>query len=183
MVLDHASEHPSRWGGSDVDCGQDRLHATDACMTGSKKAEVDRGQRAGVPTDMADKLKALERENREASGRPTRSCARQALILRRRSSTAGTSHDRVHRRSSRGAWGRADLQGLADRPLDLPRTCGPSGAIPPNCRRRAQAGCQAEDRGSARVSMRTSGSMAWRKVLAGSSSAKASMLPVARYRG
>jgi transposase len=30
-----------------------------------KKAEVDSGQRAGVPTDMADKLKALERENRE----------------------------------------------------------------------------------------------------------------------
>ena len=30
-----------------------------------KKAEVDSGQRAGVPTEMADKLKALERENRE----------------------------------------------------------------------------------------------------------------------
>jgi transposase-like protein len=30
-----------------------------------KKAEVDSGQRAGVPTDMADKLNALERENRE----------------------------------------------------------------------------------------------------------------------
>jgi transposase len=30
-----------------------------------KKAEVDSGQRAGVPTDMAEKLKALERENRE----------------------------------------------------------------------------------------------------------------------
>ena len=30
-----------------------------------KKAEVDRGQRAGVPTDTAEKLKALERENRE----------------------------------------------------------------------------------------------------------------------
>lgn len=29
MVLDHASEHPSRWG-SDVDRGQDRLHAADA---------------------------------------------------------------------------------------------------------------------------------------------------------
>ncbi len=27
--------------------------------------EVDCGQRAGVPTDMAEKLKALERENRE----------------------------------------------------------------------------------------------------------------------
>jgi len=34
-------------------------------MTGSRKAEVDSGQRAGVPTDMADKLRALERENRE----------------------------------------------------------------------------------------------------------------------
>jgi transposase-like protein len=29
------------------------------------KAEIDSGQRAGVPTDMAEKLKALERENRE----------------------------------------------------------------------------------------------------------------------
>ena len=30
-----------------------------------KKAEIDSGQRAGVPTDMADKLKALKRENPE----------------------------------------------------------------------------------------------------------------------
>ena len=30
-----------------------------------KKAEVDSGKRAGVPTQMADRLKALERENRE----------------------------------------------------------------------------------------------------------------------
>jgi transposase-like protein len=30
-----------------------------------KKAEVDSGKRAGVPTEMAEKLKALERENRE----------------------------------------------------------------------------------------------------------------------
>ena len=30
-----------------------------------KKAEVDRGVRAGLPTDVAEKLKALERENRE----------------------------------------------------------------------------------------------------------------------
>jgi transposase-like protein len=27
--------------------------------------EIDRGKRAGVPTDVAEKLKALERENRE----------------------------------------------------------------------------------------------------------------------
>ncbi len=30
-----------------------------------KKAEVDAGKRTGVPTDMAAKPKALERENRE----------------------------------------------------------------------------------------------------------------------
>ena len=30
-----------------------------------KKSEVDSGRRAGLPTDLADKLKALERENRE----------------------------------------------------------------------------------------------------------------------
>jgi len=30
-----------------------------------KRAEVDSGKRAGVPIDMAEKLKALERENRE----------------------------------------------------------------------------------------------------------------------
>jgi len=30
-----------------------------------KKAEIDGDKRSGVPTDMAEKLKALERENRE----------------------------------------------------------------------------------------------------------------------
>lgn len=29
-----------------------------------EKSEVDKGMRAGVPTKLADKLKALERENR-----------------------------------------------------------------------------------------------------------------------
>lgn len=30
-----------------------------------KKAEVNSGKRAGVPAELADRLKALERENRE----------------------------------------------------------------------------------------------------------------------
>ena len=30
-----------------------------------KKAEVDRGERVGVTSEMAEKLRALERENRE----------------------------------------------------------------------------------------------------------------------
>jgi len=30
-----------------------------------KKAEVDSGRRAGIPTEMSEKMKALEREKRE----------------------------------------------------------------------------------------------------------------------
>ena len=64
MVLDHASDHPSRWAAvtsiaAKIGCTPQTLHDW------VKKAEVDSGQRAGVPTDMADKLKTLERENRE----------------------------------------------------------------------------------------------------------------------
>src|SRR5260221_14791825 len=58
MVLDHVREHPSRWAAvtsiaAKIGCTPQTLHDW------VKKAEVDSGQRAGVPTDMADKLKAL----------------------------------------------------------------------------------------------------------------------------
>ena len=64
MVLDHGVEHPSRWAAivsvaSKIGCSAHTLNEW------VKKAEVDSGRRAGVPTDLADKLKALERENRE----------------------------------------------------------------------------------------------------------------------
>ena len=64
MVLDHEGEHPSRWAAvvsisTKIGC------STHTLLDWVKKAEVDSGKRAGVPTDVADKLKALERENRE----------------------------------------------------------------------------------------------------------------------
>ena len=55
MVLDHAGGHPSRCAAVTPQTLHDWV----------KKAEIDSGQRAGVPTDMAEKLKALERENCE----------------------------------------------------------------------------------------------------------------------
>src|SRR6202044_1986967 len=63
-VLDQESEQASRWAAvtsisAKIGCTPQTLHDW------VKKAEVDSGQRAGVPTDMAEKLKALERENRE----------------------------------------------------------------------------------------------------------------------
>lgn len=44
----------------------DSLDVVSACRkAGIKKAEIDRGERAGISTEMAEQMKALERENRE----------------------------------------------------------------------------------------------------------------------
>jgi transposase-like protein len=137
LVLEHEVEHPSRWQAivsiaAKIGCSAHSLNEW------VKKAEVDAGKRAGVSTDMAARLKALERENRElrqaneilrkASAYFTLALSANARIRLsgERSSTAGRRHDRVHRRSSRRVWGRADLQAAADRPIDLPCSCRPA---------------------------------------------------------
>ena len=64
MVLDHTREHPSRWAAvvsiaEKIGCSAQTLNEW------VKKAEIDGGKRAGVPIEVAEKLKALECENRE----------------------------------------------------------------------------------------------------------------------
>jgi len=86
MVLDHASEHPSRWAvvtsiAAKIGCTPQTLHEW------VKNAEIDSGQRAGVPTDTADQLKALERENREL-GQANEILRKASAYFAMRSSTA-----------------------------------------------------------------------------------------------
>lgn len=66
MVLDYEGAHPSRWAAI-TSIGEKIGYSGHTLLEWVKKAEVNRGKRAGVRTDVADKLKALERENREQS--------------------------------------------------------------------------------------------------------------------
>jgi len=64
MVLDGADPHGSRWQAvtsiaTKIGCSANTLNDW------VKKAEVDSGRRAGITSDMAERMKSLERENRE----------------------------------------------------------------------------------------------------------------------
>ena len=64
MVLNHQSEYSSQWQAlvsiaSKIGCTAETLRKW------VRRAEVDSGRRGGVTSDERDRIKALERENRE----------------------------------------------------------------------------------------------------------------------
>ena len=64
LVLDHEHEHTSRWAAI-TSVAAKIGYAAPSLDSWLKKAEIDSGKRAGVSSDVAERLKALERENRE----------------------------------------------------------------------------------------------------------------------
>ncbi len=64
MVLSNEGQHESRWAAilsisAKIGCAPQTLNEW------IKRAEIDSGQRAGIPAEAAEKMKVLERENRE----------------------------------------------------------------------------------------------------------------------
>ena len=147
MVLEHRADHPRNGRRSA------RLRRRSAARRRRLRhwvRQAERDQGCGPARRAMSGSGSRRWSVRTAScARPTRSCARRRRILRRRSSTAGSNHDRVHRRSSRRPWGRADLPGAADRPVHLP--C----RMPRDARDPGQA---ARPRGATRPVRRSGGS-------------------------
>ena len=64
LVFDNEGQHGSRWQAflsiaAKIGCAPQTRNEW------VKKAEVDSGRRAGIPTEMSERMKAFERENRE----------------------------------------------------------------------------------------------------------------------
>jgi transposase len=102
MVFDHERDYPSRWA-TVVSIAEKIGRVPQTLHERVTKAEVDSGKRGGVPTEVADKVKALEREVRELRQaneflrKPVLSLSKgRRHILRRRRSTARSGDDRFH---------------------------------------------------------------------------------------
>ena len=64
LVLENEGQHGSRWQAilsisAKIGCSGQTLNEW------VKKAEIDSGRRAGIPAEVAERMKGLERENRE----------------------------------------------------------------------------------------------------------------------
>lgn len=92
LVLEHQGEHPSRWAAIESVASKIGCTAETLCNW-VRQAERDRGLRGGLSTAEREKMKALERENREL-------CLAKEILRKARAYFAqatGSSHKGVHR--------------------------------------------------------------------------------------
>src|SRR5690606_1986922 len=179
LVLDNEGQHASRWQAvmsiaAKIGCTPQTLNDW------VKKAEVDSGRRAGIPSDLAEKMKALERENREL---------RQANEILRKASACFAMPELDRR--SKGWWVSSTRTGLRTGSSRSARFCRSprpatmniwqSGPIRPGCRN-GRAGMRRCAPRSCGYSRRTGASTASGRS-GGSFAARASTLPDARWHG
>jgi transposase len=117
MVEEHRGEYPSLWAAIEsiapkIGCVPQTLNEW------VKRVEVDTGARDGVTTAEAHRVKELERENKELR-RANEILKLASAFLPRRSSTANSSTERLHRPAPWHLRGRAHLKSSADCPVGL----------------------------------------------------------------
>ena len=64
MVLDHQDEHSSQWAAISSIAAQFGC-TTETLRRWVREAEIDQGRRAGITSDERQRMRELERENRE----------------------------------------------------------------------------------------------------------------------
>jgi transposase-like protein len=89
MVFDHQEEHPSEWA-TICSIAEKFGMAPETLRKWVRRAEIDGGLRLGITTDERERLKALERENRELR--------RANEILKSAAAFFGAELDRPQRR-------------------------------------------------------------------------------------
>ncbi len=65
LVREHRDEHPSEWAAIESVAAKLGVASPETLRTWIRRAEVDGGQRAGLTTAERERLRQLERENRE----------------------------------------------------------------------------------------------------------------------
>ena len=125
MVLEHQAGYGSQWAAIVSMAGKIGCTA-ETLRKWVRGPERDAGVRPGQKSEEDERLKALERENRELR-RANEILRKAAAFSPRRSSTAAGRKGVVHRRAPGDVWGRADLQGVTDRPFHLLRVQGARG--------------------------------------------------------
>jgi transposase len=121
MVQEHRGEYPFLWSAIES------ISAKIGCVPQTlnewvKKREIDYGAREGVASEERERIKALERENKELR-RANEILKLASAFFDLAGSTANSSPDRIRHSASRCLRGRSDLQSAANCPAWLPSPC------------------------------------------------------------
>ena len=127
MVQDHRGGYPS------LQASIESIASKIGCVFKTlnewvKRVQVDTGVRGGVTSAEAQRVKALERENKELR-RANETLKRASIFLHQLSRHANASPETVYWPASADPRDRADLQGSEDRPLRLSQSCGPKAQL------------------------------------------------------
>lgn len=111
LVLDHLDEYPNLT--TACESVAKRLgFGAESLRRWVRQAQVDAGDRQGVTSSESEKIRQLERENREL--REANAILRDAAVFFAGNSTPDAADTRIHRGAARhGPLGRVDLPGPA----------------------------------------------------------------------